>query len=1107
MSALPKDNNSALPVLHFTLDNFIPIEPLVYLMERYLQSHNIEKARIAPIKAEDFKAWLDNTIEKNKTHTVTLLLESLALLNVNEKIFIPISINNAHFTLLAFMRTHDNKILGIYLDSYGNYHNTFLIIERFLDECKINGSLNKLTTQYQHNNDCAIQVYEAFKILTEATTEQFNVNHLQQQIKYLKLDQEEIATSKRLDFANEVVQEKSHFNSIYSNIVVDINPNNNSLTSNQLLSNSAQFFDTTLYTQTGYLKSFRIVEHNYNGLPGGFTWPKIPMFAVITGKNGVGKSSVFQAILYGILSGRQSQVKLDFTEKELPQICSLENTNELTTLRKDVEQQSIKLLENEQNTIFMDLKKYALSRLLSTNNYSPTRPDNIQFYDQLINDAISKEVHNRNFSFSTFEQELKNLFNEACAPHIAQYNSLPVIMNRIFDQLCKNPSQSNEKDKKSDALKILNSFLCQNNFKYIFSSESCSTNEFEIVLTFPPNFGFSNASKVRSSQLSSGERLHLLILMWRFEHRKSSKKSILLLDEPDAHLHPDIIADVIETIKTKLINELKIQVIMTTHNPITASLVPLECIYVLRNEPPHYKPKIAPVNNKKEAINILSGNLVYINEPFAVVFVEGQKDKLFYEMISSILNSTKLVTTQVIFKVYSMSEKSSLSSCSQIESLIEKMTSESSNEPLSQFVFGLIDDDNKEHKNVNSLKVLKRYSVENYIFDPVNLCLGLYYIVKQCENNNLFGDNLAKLLNSIKPHIPKLNDLFNSIHLILCTENPGIALFQIVQEIVNLIYAITKPEVQKAFNYRVNNYDALILMLDTMVTELDNIQSNSEKLATLPTSKIYELVKKIAKKPNDKNKLYKEFFASVRTDLENEIEKSNFDIFNIDSILIFDDDLNYLSEINNLIDAEKDRSKLPGKIAEIIKKHIISIKKIATNRKIADWNDIVNAHFSRKTKIMDNNHQIIWDDTESQEVYLILNNAREIKGNISYPRFFLYFRGHHLQTVYEKIFKIPHDLANDFSQILSNSNNLLITGDLVKIFLSMKSIIDKNEKSNYGEKLYSKAGSISFFNKLIEKDEQDKKREEANKKHQQAQIKQEKAGITDETLEQGLGFS
>jgi AAA15 family ATPase/GTPase len=61
--------------------------------------------------------------------------------------------------------------------------------------------------------------------------------------------------------------------------------------------------------------------------------------------------------------------------------------------------------------------------------------------------------------------------------------------------------------------------------------------------------------------------------MWKFEgYPRLTDKIVYLLDEPDCHLHPGAVQPMIEAVQN-LSKKMKIQVIMTTHNPITLNFL------------------------------------------------------------------------------------------------------------------------------------------------------------------------------------------------------------------------------------------------------------------------------------------------------------------------------------------------------------------------------------------------------------------------------------------------------------------------------------------------------------------------------------------------------
>ncbi len=210
-----------LPILEFGKDNFIPIEPLAYLLEKAAEKYSAE---ILCIRAEDINDWLENKVDTKKTHVITMFIEKAVKLTLNQKLVIPISIANEHFTLLTITKDRKNGLIGLYLDSFGDYLKTSELIKSFIKEYDISIKLTSLNRPYQsHNNDCAIHVYEISKILLEANEEQFNDKWLWQKIKDSALNRENIVTCRRLDFAIKALEYKEYFLNIYSDIVIDEN--------------------------------------------------------------------------------------------------------------------------------------------------------------------------------------------------------------------------------------------------------------------------------------------------------------------------------------------------------------------------------------------------------------------------------------------------------------------------------------------------------------------------------------------------------------------------------------------------------------------------------------------------------------------------------------------------------------------------------------------------------------------------------------------------------------------------------------------------------------------------------------------------------------------
>lgn len=88
-----------------------------------------------------------------------------------------------------------------------------------------------------------------------------------------------------------------------------------------------------------------------------------------------------------------------------------------------------------------------------------------------------------------------------------------------------------------------------------------------------------NGRELRFSEMSSGE----LTMFFRFFPLidKVRDESVILIDEPETHLHPRWIKNYIDLI-VKLFSDFRVHFIIATHSPLIASDVPKECIVGLK---------------------------------------------------------------------------------------------------------------------------------------------------------------------------------------------------------------------------------------------------------------------------------------------------------------------------------------------------------------------------------------------------------------------------------------------------------------------------------------------------------------------------------------------
>jgi Leucine-rich repeat (LRR) protein len=324
-------------------------------------------------------------------------------------------------------------------------------------------------------------------------------------------------------------------------------------------------------------------------------------------------------------------------------------------------------------------------------------------------------------------------------------------------------------------------------------------NGIEYYLEFP--------NKNENFKLSSGENLILLILLWKFHAQKlkeeyeenknndpiTLKTRILLLDEPDAHMHPSLIEDFLSLLSSGDLLYLRMQVIITTHSPITVLLMAKKTKYLyLMSKSKHENSneniyKIDFIKNKHQAIALLTEDLVSVKEPTRIVFVEANDDKLYYEFLQSFLMKKGFFPSQnnefrlefVAHGKHRVDNPEIEDSCrSMVEGLVSKCVNEKIKGGLIDSIFGIVDNDNKNSEPKQNIFYGQRYALENYIFDPINIFL--YF---QSKNQ----------LNDFPPEIKNIN-LFELNDLNSTKDN--------IQRIVNYFAEKLEQESKKAVNNR-----------------------------------------------------------------------------------------------------------------------------------------------------------------------------------------------------------------------------------------------------------------------------------------------------------------
>jgi predicted ATPase len=223
--------------------------------------------------------------------------------------------------------------------------------------------------------------------------------------------------------------------------------------------------------------------------------------------------------------------------------------------------------------------------------------------------------------------------------------------------------------------------------------------------------------EISVNDLSTGERVLMSLALAIYNSSEGgARPDILLIDEPDAALHPHFSKVLINTIKKSIVDIAKTKVILTTHSPATVAMCPNNSVYQIDKDTK--TPKMISI---AEALNILTEGIPHLKvsmESRLQVFVESKYDVTYYERIHNLLRRTYNYLKSPIF----LEPHSGTSNCSDVINIAGKF-----HEHGNDLVRGIIDSDgsNKSEHPVYVLGNGNRYSVENYILDPIYISLAL----------------------------------------------------------------------------------------------------------------------------------------------------------------------------------------------------------------------------------------------------------------------------------------------------------------------------------------------------------------------------------------------
>ncbi|PCH93537.1 MAG: hypothetical protein COB85_06840 [Bacteroidetes bacterium] len=217
------------------------------------------------------------------------------------------------------------------------------------------------------------------------------------------------------------------------------------------------------------------------------------------------------------------------------------------------------------------------------------------------------------------------------------------------------------------------------------------------------------------NELSSGENMlmSLAFLQYKSDEYKSFPK-LMILDEPDAHLHPSMTSQFFDVVYKILVQKHKVKVIMTTHDPNTVALAPTDLpgcqIFEMTKQPTEIK----PIASKSKMIALLTDGLTIVTPATKYIFVEDEDDVTFYTEVYNVLISEEQLDKSIplVFVPASNRKADTPGGKDAVKTWTDRFVR------FSDVIQGLIDKDSGATPS-DGVHVLSRYSIENYLVDPI----------------------------------------------------------------------------------------------------------------------------------------------------------------------------------------------------------------------------------------------------------------------------------------------------------------------------------------------------------------------------------------------------
>jgi len=472
------------------------------------------------------------------------------------------------------------------------------------------------------------------------------------------------------------------------------------------------------------------VTQKYKSIPGDLEFD-LPDFCILTGKNGSGKSHLLE-----VMANRNfSQIMIDGVALTNVLHVGYNGLNPQLEERCESAQltQNVNNWWNQISNIIQHYKVNFLGRHTFTDIISeyidphfgqdPTRSSVIRNIlkksGKNLEDLTEVDVYN-NLSFA--ENNNGNLFFSQCAMIFKAYHTrwTKNKFNKFLlseggvDGLTFLSDEDFFKKNGPPPWELINEILARASLPYEFLNPNSGDVDLAYVLKLMDKI---TGMDISVNDLSSGEKVLMSLALAIYNSQEGgSRPQLLLLDEPDAPLHPQYSRLLIDTVIESIVERAGVKVVMTTHSPATVAMSPDNSVYEISRED-----KIPAMISNSRAVSILTQGIGFLRvsyEKRRQIFVESKYDVIYFERLFDALRRKYAYSYQPIF----MEPHSGTSNCTDVVNIVEKLRGAGID-----LAWGIIDHDgvNEAKGAILVLGENKRYAIENYLLDPLYIVLAL----------------------------------------------------------------------------------------------------------------------------------------------------------------------------------------------------------------------------------------------------------------------------------------------------------------------------------------------------------------------------------------------